>query len=562
MPGLRVIRPADANETAQAWRIAVDADGPTALVLSRQELPVLAETVERAAAGVPRGAYVLRDARRRSRPRSSSSGTGSEVSAVPGRRRPAGRGRAPPPGWCRCPSWDLFAAPGRRLPGRGAATRRAPPGVEAASSFGWERYADASVAIDHFGASAPGTMVMARVRLRPVHVAARADELRRPRRPRVGPCPVSEHPAPHPRGPTMTTLHDLYDQQGQSPWLDNLRRDWLQDGTLAGLVAKGIRGVTSNPTIFAKAISGQDTYDAQFRSLIATKSVDDAYWDLVVDDIVARPGASCARSSTPRAAPTASSRSRWPRRWPTTPRAPSTAARGLHERIDRPNLLVKIPATSECVPAIRQMISEGRSINVTLIFSPLPATPRSSRPTCPASRRYAASGVDDLSGVASVASFFISRVDTEVDRRIEAAGRTGPTPTLLDLRGKAAVAQARLAYALFTERFAGPRWEALAAKGAQVQRPLWASTSTKNPAYPDLAYVDTLIGPDTVNTMPDGTVADFLDHGTVARTVDTDDDGARPAHRPASPRPVSTWRRWPPCSRPKASPRSRPPSTT
>jgi len=139
----------------------------------------------------------------------------------------------------------------------------------------------------------------------------------------------------------------------------------------------------------------------------------------------------------------------------------------------------------------------------------------------------AASGVDDLSGVSSVASFFISRVDTEVDGRIEAAVAAGADDGLLDLRGRAAVAQARLAYALFAGAFAGPRWEALAARGARVQRPLWASTSTKNPAYPDLAYVDTLIGPDTVNTMPDGTVTDFLDHGTVDRTVDTDLVGAR-----------------------------------
>jgi transaldolase len=135
--------------------------------------------------------------------------------------------------------------------------------------------------------------------------------------------------------------------------------------------------------------------------------------------------------------------------------------------------------------------------------------------------------VDDLSGVASVASFFISRVDTEVDKRIEAAAGKDTASPLLELRGKAAVAQGKLAYALFTERFSGPRWEALAAKGARVQRPLWASTSTKNPAYPDLAYVDTLIGPDTVNTMPDGTIADFLDHGTVARTVDADLDTDR-----------------------------------
>jgi transaldolase len=326
----------------------------------------------------------------------------------------------------------------------------------------------------------------------------------------------------------MTKLHDLYSAQGQSPWLDNLRRDWLRDGTLAGLVDQGIRGVTSNPTIFAKAISGQDTYDEQFRSLIAGKaivgnSIEDAYWDLVVDDIrhalaILRPVFDASGGSDG---------------FVSVEVAPSlahdtdgtiAAARGLHARVDRPNVLVKIPATPECVPSIRQMIAEGRSINVTLIFS-LTRYGEVIEAYLSGLEALAASGVDDLSGVASVASFFISRVDTEVDKRIEAAA--AGDDKLLALRGTAAVAQARLAYALFADRFAGDRWEALAAKGARVQRPLWASTSTKNPAYPDLAYVDTLIGPDTVNTMPDGTVADFLDHGTVARTVDADLDAAR-----------------------------------
>jgi len=322
----------------------------------------------------------------------------------------------------------------------------------------------------------------------------------------------------------MTTLNDLFDRQGQSPWLDNLRRDWLQDGTLAGLVADGIRGVTSNPTIFAKAIAGQDTYDEQFSSLIATTSVEDAYWDLVVDDIghalaILRPVYDASHGGDG---------------FVSVEVAPSlahdtdgtiTAARGLHQRIDQPNVLVKIPATQEGVPAIRQMISEGRSINVTLIFS-LDRYDEVIEAYLSGLEAYAAAGADDLADVASVASFFISRVDTEVDRRLEALVEAGDESTFLDLRGKAAVAQARQAYRLFTQRFSGPRWEALAAKGAHVQRPLWASTSTKNPAYPDLAYVDTLIGPDTVNTMPDGTVKDFLDHGTVARTVDAGLDEA------------------------------------
>jgi transaldolase len=323
----------------------------------------------------------------------------------------------------------------------------------------------------------------------------------------------------------VTTLTDLYQQQGQSPWLDNMRRDWLQNGTMAGLVAEGIRGITSNPTIFAKAISGQDTYDQEFRELIRTKSVEDAYWDLVVDDIesaltILRPVYDSSDGGdgyvSVEVAPSLAHDTEGTVR----------AARSLHQRIDKPNALVKIPATPECVPSIRQMISEGRSINVTLIFS-LTRYAEVIEAYLAGLESLAASGRKDLSHVASVASFFVSRVDTEVDRRLEAAASGAPdADRLLALRGKAAVAQARLAYRLFTQQFAGERWEALAALGGRVQRPLWASTSTKNPAYPDLAYVDTLIGPHTVNTMPDATLADFLDHGHVARTVDTDYAGS------------------------------------
>jgi transaldolase len=191
-------------------------------------------------------------------------------------------------------------------------------------------------------------------------------------------------------------------------------------------------------------------------------------------------------------------------------RASVAAARALHRRLAEPNLLVKIPATAEGVPAVHQAIGEGLSINVTLLFG---------------LDRYAQiidaylEGLEahdgDLSGVHSVASFFVSRVDTEVDRRLEAIG----TPQALALRGQAALAQARLAYRLFRDRFGGPRWQALAARGARVQRPLWASTSTKNPAYPDTVYVDGLIGPDTITTLPEPTIAAFEDHGTLAATI-------------------------------------------
>jgi transaldolase len=318
----------------------------------------------------------------------------------------------------------------------------------------------------------------------------------------------------------MSRLHDLYREQDQSPWLDDLKRSYLEDGTLAAMVDDGIRGVTSNPTIFAKAIAGENTYDEEFAELSAKGTVIDAYWRLVMDDV----SNACALLTETHAeggdgfvslevAPDLAHDTA----------GTVSAARWLHETIGRPNLMVKIPATKEGVPAIATMIGEGRNINVTLIFS-LERYGEVVEAYQSGLETFAAAG-GDLSGVASVASFFVSRVDTETDRRLEAIG----TDAALALRGKAAVANAKLAYQLFEQRFSGPRWEALAARGARPQRPLWASTSTKNPAYPDLLYVDTLIGPNTVNTMPEGTITAFKDHGTVARTVDDDYAGAQAA---------------------------------
>ncbi len=312
-------------------------------------------------------------------------------------------------------------------------------------------------------------------------------------------------------------LHELA-EMGQSPWLDNLRRGWITGGELARWVDRGIRGLTSNPSIFQKAISTGTDYDAQFGDLVAGGTeVTEAYWDLVVEDIrgaleVLRPVHDASDGLdgyvSVEVAPDLARDSA----------GTEAAARELHQRIDAPNLYVKIPGTAEGLGPIEAMIGEGRSINVTLIFS---------------LERYAevmeaylagleaASG--DLSRISSVASFFISRVDTEVDRRLDAIG----TEAALALRGKAAVAQGQVAYQRFLETFSGPRWDALVARGARVQRPLWASTSTKDPAYPDTTYVDLLIGPDTVNTMPEDTIEAFLDHGTVARTVDADPAGAK-----------------------------------
>ncbi len=312
----------------------------------------------------------------------------------------------------------------------------------------------------------------------------------------------------------MTNLRRLHDEQGQSPWLDNLTRSYLRDGTLARFVDDGISGVTSNPTIFAKAIEGSDAYDEQFAGLIATGvTVDNAYWDLVIADV---------RDALTLLRPTFDS-SAGSDGFVSIEVAPElarvtdgtiTAARDLHTRIDQPNLLVKIPATAEGVSAIQAMTAEGRSINITLIFSL-----SRYRQVIEAYRsgldEFAGAG-GDASGVHSVASFFVSRVDSEVDRRLEAIG----TAEALKLRGRAAVAQAKLAYRLFQDKFADERWAELKACGAHLQRPLWASTSTKNPAYADTLYVDNLIGPDTVNTLPETTIAAFEDHGTVARTID------------------------------------------
>jgi transaldolase len=286
---------------------------------------------------------------------------------------------------------------------------------------------------------------------------------------------------------------------------------------LAKWVDRGVRGLTSNPTIFQKAIEASDDYDPQLRQLTEDgDDVLDSYWGLVTKDItdalaILRPvydasdggDGFCSIEVSPEIA--------------RDTHATIEAARHLNSTIDAPNLLVKIPGTAEGLPAIQTMIGETRSVNVTLLFG---LARYDEVIEAYLSGLEAAEG--DLSSVASVASFFVSRVDTEADRRLDAVG----SPEALALRGKVAVANAQLAYKLFLERFQGPRWEALVARGARVQRPLWASTSTKNPAYSDTLYVDTLIGPDTVNTMPDATLDAFDDHGTVARTVDASFDGA------------------------------------
>jgi transaldolase len=317
-------------------------------------------------------------------------------------------------------------------------------------------------------------------------------------------------------------------QLGQSIWYDNIQRGLLDDGTLAGMVARGeIRGVTSNPTIFMNAITKTADYDTELLPLLtAGRSATDAFWQLAVADIRAaadlfRPlydethggdGYVSLEVNPTLAADTA---------------ATLAEARTLWRRVDRPNLMVKIPATRAGIPAITAAIADGINVNVTLIFARERYAEVMDAYLAGLEQRAAAG--QPLDGIASVASFFVSRVDTLVDKRLagiinEGGARADAAKALL---GRAAVANARLAYADFKHLFGGERFARLRDKGARVQRPLWASTGTKNPAYSDVVYVDELIGPDTVNTVPPQTLDALLDHGRVALTLATGLDEAR-----------------------------------
>ena len=317
-------------------------------------------------------------------------------------------------------------------------------------------------------------------------------------------------------------LTDLFTVTGQSPWLDNLKREYIVNGDFVRVLASGIRGLTSNPTIFQKAIQGSALYDDQFfKSVQRGLTTEETYWELVVSDIIGAldifgplyvsssgldgyvsvevsPGLAQDMDGT------------------------VAAAQELQDRIARPNVMIKVPATKVCIPAIEEIISRGINVNVTLIFG-LDRYQEVMDAYIRGLQRLGKTNPSKVQEVASVASFFISRVDSEVDKRLDAIG----TQDALDLRGKAAIAQAKIAYEMFEQTFSGEAWRSLAKLGAQVQRPLWASTSTKNPDYPDTMYVDELIGPHSVNTLPDATMDAFSDHGSIAETITSNVDGAR-----------------------------------
>jgi transaldolase/glucose-6-phosphate isomerase len=323
---------------------------------------------------------------------------------------------------------------------------------------------------------------------------------------------------------------ELYERERQSPWLDFIRRNMLNDGGLARYRDEdGIRGVTANPTIFAQAIGAGDDYDDQIAAMVR-QGIEPrqmfeqiAVMDLRAACDILRPVFDSSGGSdgfvsievSPEKAFHTDDTIEEAKRW--------------WRLVERPNLLVKIPATNEGVPAIEECLAAGVNINITLIFA-IDFYEDVMEAYIRALERRHRDGAT-LTTVNSVASFFVSRVDTAVDKlldeRIASAGDDAARTRLESLKGKAAVANARIAYQRFLEMFGGDRFARLRDAGARVQRPLWASTGTKNKAYSDILYVDELIGPDTVNTMPPATIDAFRDHGTVRRTLDQNVDEAR-----------------------------------
>src|SRR5580698_4160849 len=315
---------------------------------------------------------------------------------------------------------------------------------------------------------------------------------------------------------------------GQSVWLDNLRRSMFASGELKRLIDQGLRGMTSNPTIFEKAIGAGDDYDEQLGALIGSeKNADALFWDLAVQDIQnacdafsgvfessgGNDGFVSLEVSPLLANDTAGT---------------IAMVEELWKRVDRPNVMIKIPGTRAGIPAIEESIYRGYNINVTLIFS-IEMYEKAAMAYVKGLQRRAIEG-KAVDRIRSVNSVFVSRIDTAVDKLLQ--DRIAKGEKLDNLLGKTGIANLKLTYARFSEIFSGDEFSTLRAKGAAVQRPLWASTSTKNPHYPDLMYVESVVGPNTVNTMPPATLDALLDHGTiVADTVESDLAGARDVMR-------------------------------
>jgi transaldolase len=313
----------------------------------------------------------------------------------------------------------------------------------------------------------------------------------------------------------MSKLSEL-EEVGQSIWLDYIQRSLITSGELKKLVDQGLKGVTSNPAIFEKAITGSNDYDEDLKNLIKTdRSIEQVYEALAIQDIVLATDTLRGVYDSTNGKDGYVSLEVSPELADETEKTIAEARR-LFESVNRPNVMIKVPATPAGLPAITELIASGVNVNVTLIFSlenyKAVAAAYQAGLEKLAETGPAVAGGHPIDKVASVASFFVSRVDTAVDKELEAIGNS-------ELAGKIAVANSKLAFAEYNNIIQQPRWQELAANGARVQRVLWASTSTKNPAYPDNLYVDELIGPDTVNTLPPATLQSFMDHGRVAETL-------------------------------------------
>jgi transaldolase len=317
---------------------------------------------------------------------------------------------------------------------------------------------------------------------------------------------------------TMSRLREIT-ELGQAVWLDNINRELIEDGGLQRLIDEdGLSGLTSNPTIFKAAMGQGERYDdALRRAFEQTQDAREVFFRVAEQDIrdaadILRPVFDATKGQDGYVS------------FELPPDVADDAegsvelATRFRDELDRPNVLIKVPGTSAGVHAFEELTAAGVSVNVTLLFA-VPRYEEIAEAYLRGLERRVEAG-EPIDRIASVASFFVSRVDTKVDAKLDDLGRP-------ELKGRAAIANAKLAYEAFRRIFSGPRWEALREHGANHQRPLWASTSTKNPDYPDTIYVDGLIGPDTVNTMPDATLAAARDRATVQRTVDRDVDRAR-----------------------------------
>lgn len=330
----------------------------------------------------------------------------------------------------------------------------------------------------------------------------------------------------------MTTANPIIEieKYGQSIWMDNLSRDLIVSGELATLIdSRGIHGITSNPAIFEKAIAGNKIYDTAIKTGIdAGKSTDEIYESLVFEDITN----ACdifADVYTKTNALDGYVSIEVPPTIANNTETTITEARRYCSAINRPNVMIKIPGTAEGLPAVEQVISEGINVNVTLLFA-VDAYVESAWAYIRGLEKRLAAG-KDINNIASVASFFLSRIDVNIDDQLDAKIKSGVdsdvAAKLIGLKGKVAIANAKIAYQQYLEIFSSERWQVLAEKGAKPQRLLWASTGTKNPDYSDVMYVDELVGADTVNTLPPGTIEACADHCDPASRIDTNVDQAK-----------------------------------